>query len=378
MEAGTTSSSAMRCILLWLMLTAVCCQAHVVQQLFVDFSTEPEQWSASIRFDAGMALPSMRVDKESPQPTREWLTEQTPEQHAQLRSEAEAYIRSCLQFSNNLSDLDYQISFPEWSHHPPQFRKPFTDMGFAYFDLVCSGTLPAPRQTLNLTLSDGEHPDFAIGFADSQSLLTLTPGQSITLISAEASQATTAQSLWNFLGYGYRHVIPKGWDHVLFIAALCCISLAWKPLLLQSLVFTIGHTITLALSINDWIPPFTPKAQQFVELSIALTIVYVAIENLFASSIRKRRLAGIFAFGLIHGLGFASVLGATIRQAESTTLPLIAANLGVEFGQITVIVLCLIAFYPFHKRQMFSSVRISASTLIACVGLFWVVQRISF
>jgi uncharacterized membrane protein len=144
--------------------------------------------------------------------------------------------------------------------------------------------------------------------------------------------------------------------------------LAWKPLLLQSLVFTIGHTVTLALCINNSIPPLTPLAQQFVELTIALTIVYVAIENLFASSIRKCRLVGVFAF----------VLGSAIRQAESTTLPLIAANLGVEFGQITVIALCLITFYPFHKRQLFPHIRIYTSILIACVGLYWVVQRISF
>lgn len=363
----------MRFTLLLFLCSWLQCQAHVVQQLFVDFETQEETWTATIRFDAGIALPEMRADKEALQPKREWLLDQSASHHKQLRTEAEKYIRECIHFSSEGNTLDYHISFPEWDTDPPTFRSPFTDLGFAYFDMKLSGKLP--EHSLHVRVSTGEHPDFV--FSDGHHFTVVEPEQSQTIWLNSLSAPSDTISFWNFLHYGYRHVLPKGWDHVLFIAALCCLSFRWRPLLAQSLIFTIGHTITMALSITSTLPILSPSSIQWVEICIAATIVYVALENVFSAKIRPHRLLTIFIFGLIHGLGFAAVLGNTIRSSEHIALPLVAANLGVELGQITVIGIMLIALIWFHQKPYFRKILQSISTLIALTGIYWVIERVS-
>lgn len=337
---------------------------------------------AEIRFDAGMALPEMRVDKEAMQPKRQWLIDQTPQQHTELRKQAELYLRQAFQFywvtesSENL--IHYRVHFPEWDTSPPEFSKPFTDLGFAYFNVQCSGPIPESGGALEVRVREGDTPDFAFGYEriGSDRIVTAYPGKSLTLWTAEATPPSAQQSFLSFLDYGYRHVIPEGWDHVLFIAALCFLSFSWRPLLTQSLIFTLGHTITLALSISNTIPAIAPASMVWIEMIIAATIVYVALENLFTQKLKAHRLLTIFVFGLIHGLGFASVLGETIRASGSITMPLIAANLGVEVGQITVITFILVTLYWAKEKSYFPTIGKIASASIALVGTYWMVERL--
>ena len=161
------------------------------------------------------------------------------------------------------------------------------------------------------------------------------------------------------------------------MVGLFLFSPKWRPLLHQSLAFTLSHSVTLALSLLGVIS-FEGKLVEgkLVEALIALSIVYIAIENLRAKEDDKsgwKRLILVFAFGLIHGLGFGAVMR-TFMPSEEVIWPLIGFNIGIELGQITVLALCFLLFVWFVKY--FRWVRISGSVLIGLVGLFWFFERI--
>ncbi|MFC4996129.1 hypothetical protein [Rubritalea tangerina] len=126
------------------------------------------EWLAEIRFDAGIALPEMRADKEALQPKRQWLIDQTPTNMPLLRKEAEKYVRECLTFQwvtpKATTPLDFTVSFPEWETSPPSFANPYTDLGFAYFSIQCLGNIPdtfryPPSHTLLKVTTQTTHSD---------------------------------------------------------------------------------------------------------------------------------------------------------------------------------------------------------------------------
>ncbi|SHI41485.1 HupE / UreJ protein [Rubritalea squalenifaciens DSM 18772] len=377
----------MRRLTLYFLLSLLCllrAQAHVVEQMFADFNASDGSYQLTIRFDAGISLPEMRADKEALQPKFSWLQERSPEELARIKAETESFLHEYLQFSWDSIDsenqpLNFELSFPAWQHTPPKFEERFTDTGFAYFDVICHGKTPDKPGTLSLKIREGDYPDLAVGFPN-QHILTIYPGKGERLMEQQGKvrEPDQADSFLSFLDYGYRHVIPEGWDHVLFILALVCLSFAWKPLLTQSLVFTLAHTITLGLAVSGIIPPFSENATTLIEIFIAGTIAYVAIENLISKQVKTHRLTMIFLFGLIHGLGFASVLGDKIRAAGEITLPLLATNLGVELGQLSVIGITLACLFWAKQKSYFPIILKSISSVIALTGIYWVFDRIPF
>lgn len=179
-----------------------------------------------------------------------------------------------------------------------------------------------------------------------------------------------------YFALGFTHILPHGTDHILFVLGLFFLSRRWKPILLQVTSFTIAHTITLALTIYGLVslPP------SVVEPLIALSIVYVAVENLFTRELRPWRVALVFAFGLLHGMGFAGVLS-ELGLPRSEFLPaLVSFNAGVEAGQVAVIAVAfLLVGLPLRNRPWYHrGVVVPASCLIAAVGLYWSVQRVFF
>jgi hypothetical protein len=178
-----------------------------------------------------------------------------------------------------------------------------------------------------------------------------------------------------YLGLGFTHILPKGLDHILFVLGLFLLSRRLKPLLLQVTSFTIAHTVTLALSIYGVVslPP------SVVEPLIALSIVFVAVENVLTSELRPSRVILVFVFGLLHGLGFAGVLAELGLPRSELLSALISFNLGVEGGQLAVIGLAFLAVGLFRNRTWYRpAIVIPASCLIAAVGLYWSIQRIFF
>jgi len=177
----------------------------------------------------------------------------------------------------------------------------------------------------------------------------------------------------NFVYQGIVHIIPKGLDHILFILALFLLATKFSTLLWQISAFTLAHTLTLALGIYGVIN----ISSSIVEPLIALSIVYVAIENLYAEKLKQWRLAVIFIFGLLHGLGFAAVLLELGLAPSQFIMSLIAFNIGVEIGQVSVILLAAGLLYWCKNKVWYRQKVIKpASLLIALIGLFWFIERI--
>ena len=179
-----------------------------------------------------------------------------------------------------------------------------------------------------------------------------------------------------YIAVGFDHIIPKGLDHILFVLGLFFLSLQMRPLVTQITVFTVAHTITLALASLGYVT-VNPA---IVEPLIAASIVYVAVENIFTSKITWWRPLIIFGFGLLHGLGFASVLGEFGLAPGRFVAGLIGFNIGVEIGQLTVIGLAFLAVgYWFGKKPWYRArISIPASVAIALVGAYWAIERVFF
>jgi hypothetical protein len=180
---------------------------------------------------------------------------------------------------------------------------------------------------------------------------------------------------WEHFALGYTHILPKGLDHILFVFGLFLLSTRWRPLLLQVSAFTLAHSLTLGLSIYGFVslPP------QVVEPLIALSIVYVAIENIVTTELKPWRLVLVCGFGLLHGLGFAGVLQAVGLPPSEFLMGLVTFNLGVEAGQLTVILLASLLFAAWRDRASDSrrSIVVPASVVMAVTGLVWAMQRLT-
>jgi hypothetical protein len=185
--------------------------------------------------------------------------------------------------------------------------------------------------------------------------------------------ATRLETFRRFVLLGVTHILPWGIDHVLFVLGLALLSPRLGPLLAQVTAFTLAHTLTLALS-SFGVVRLSPG---IVEPLIALSIVYVAVENVVSPKLRPSRLVLVFAFGLLHGLGFAGVLGEIGLPEGQQLTALLAFNVGVELGQLGVIALAAVVVGAWMKLggDRKSLVR-PASILIAVTGLYWFVTRL--
>ena len=178
----------------------------------------------------------------------------------------------------------------------------------------------------------------------------------------------------DYLVIGFQHIVPKGLDHILFVVGLFLLSTRFKPLIWQISAFTLAHTITIFLGVMQ-IVQISPS---IVEPIIAISISYIAIENIFLKRLTRWRPIIVFIFGLLHGLGFAGILN-EIGVAESYFITsLISFNIGVEIGQLTVIGICfaIVGIWFGRKDWYRKYITIPLSAIIAVIGLVWFVQRI--
>jgi hypothetical protein len=171
---------------------------------------------------------------------------------------------------------------------------------------------------------------------------------------------------------GFEHIIPLGLDHILFVLGLFFFATQLRPLLFQVTAFTLAHTTTLALAATGVVS--IPAS--IVEPLIAATIVYVGVENTFGWGNMRGRTILVFCFGLLHGLGFASVLGDYGIAAGRFAAALIGFNIGVEFGQLAVITIAFALVGWFMRKDWYRrAIAIPASLVIAAIGAYWVVER---
>ena len=176
-----------------------------------------------------------------------------------------------------------------------------------------------------------------------------------------------------YLRLGFKHIVPEGLDHILFVLALFFLGQTWRKLVAQTTVFTVAHATTLFLAQYGVIS----LPGRYVEPLIAFSIACIALENIFSPRLGPARLALVFAFGLVHGLGFAGSLSEIRFPRDEFLLALLGFNFGVDLGQLFVIGLALLAVGWFRDKPWFRlRVMVPCCVVIAAVGLFWTVQRI--
>lgn len=202
----------------------------------------------------------------------------------------------------------------------------------------------------------------------------LSAGEISETIAIEgAAQRGFWQVVWNYIIIGFTHILPKGLDHILFVVGLFLLSTKLSALLWQVTAFTLAHTVTLALGVLGYVS-ISPA---IVEPLIAASIAYVAIENILTDKLHRWRPVVVFLFGLLHGLGFAGVLGEIGLSQTYFITGLIAFNVGVELGQLAVIAMCFLAVgYWFGKKPWYRRmIVIPASLFIAVIALWWFYER---
>lgn len=193
-------------------------------------------------------------------------------------------------------------------------------------------------------------------------------------INLAMERAPLEQVVWFYLKLGVEHIIPQGFDHILFITALCLLNNKLKTILWQATAFTVAHCLTLGLSAAG----FISLPSTVVEPIIAASIVFVAVENILTTQLKSWRVVIVFCFGLIHGLGFAAALNEIGLPRNSFLKSILSFNLGVEIGQIIVILMIFgFIIYPFGTKPWYRQrIVYPLSIAIALIALYWTVKRI--
>ena len=205
----------------------------------------------------------------------------------------------------------------------------------------------------------------------------LEGGQSSSPLSltAPAQDMTRVRIAWRYLTLGFTHILPFGLDHMLFVLGIYLLSTRTRFLLWQVSAFTVAHSITLGLSMYSVIS----ASPRIVEPMIAVSIAYIAIENIFLAELKSWRVTLVFAFGLLHGMGFAGALKELgLPRAEFMTA-LLTFNVGVEAGQLAVIAAAflLIGWHCANRAWYRGWIVIPASAVIGCIAAYWTLQRLS-
>jgi hydrogenase/urease accessory protein HupE len=193
-------------------------------------------------------------------------------------------------------------------------------------------------------------------------------------MSQPAPVAPAGKSIWanigEFILLGIEHILT-GYDHIAFLLALIVIGLSIKEVLKIITAFTVAHSITLLLAALQ----ILKLNSRLVESVIAFSICYVALENLLKKKVKYRWLV-TFAFGLIHGFGFASALQELIVGKSNLILSVLSFNLGVETGQLMIFFVLLPVLHLLKKKMEFRIITVGASAAVFMVGFAWLLERV--
>ena len=196
--------------------------------------------------------------------------------------------------------------------------------------------------------------------------------EAVVLAVGDAPRAPPPMSFVRMFGLGLEHILT-GYDHLLFLAALLVASRRWRSVVAIVTSFTLAHSLTLAAS---WLGLLSPPAS-LIEPLILASIVFIGVENLVRKGEPPARSLVSFAFGLIHGFGFAGALRELGLGADATgvLLPLLGFNLGVEAGQLAVIVLLLPLICWLRRQAGWARHALPAvSAIVTLAGGYWLVS----
>jgi hydrogenase/urease accessory protein HupE len=244
---------------------------------------------------------------------------------------------------------------------------------------ISAGSRLRVRSTLPARLTSGHRQFLVVRSKAGQTLAERILDSKNNTFEGDLAQLSASEarpgSFRQFLVLGVEHILT-GYDHVVFLLALLLAGGAFWNTAKIITSFTVAHSITLALAALDVIR--IPSS--VVEPLIAVSIVYVGVENLLRSDLRWRWLL-TFAFGLVHGFGFASVLRELGVGAAGVgvAVPLVSFNLGVELGQVSIMLLVLPLIWKLRSQPFFVLRCVPAcSLLVTMVGTYWLLQRTLF
>ena len=293
-----------------------------------------------------------------------------------LQQFSTATVNKTLILDSQMSTLTtflFTASLPT-SHEPMKLVVPIG----APIDYPVVYTLQIPSAQVSMTrwLEDGAHESEPYDW-----FAKAPQGNTRTIAVPLRQEAVAPESLpWHrqaalYLRLGFRHIVPEGADHILFVLGLFFLGVTWRKLLSQTTVFTIAHATTLFLSTYG----VFGLPSSYVEPAIALSIAWIAIENVFKPRLGPSRLALVFCFGLVHGLGFASSLSDIPFPKHDFLFALLGFNFGVDLGQLFVMAMAFLLVGWFRHEPWFRQrITIPASLTIASIGLIWAAQRVIF
>jgi hydrogenase/urease accessory protein HupE len=356
--------------------------AHSMKQVRSEFAVDGDKWRASVWLEAWALYPE-DGPKVPPGPPgdpktagKAWVAGLDAADHADMRETAKMFLDETFLLKLNDASLKAEYSFPDYTVPLPELRENEDGNSLVRIDL--QGAIPEKSDgVISLVWQDDEDEPLAMEVkTPAIRLLKIEPRSApVDLMKIRADgtlEASGTSSLWTWIASGFRHILPLGIDHICFILGLFLLQPKWRPLLWQTSAFTLAHSITLALVV---LGVFTIPSS-VVEPMIALSIAYVGIENLWVKELKPWRVALVFALGLLHGMGFASVMQELEIPQGQVIEPLVGFNLGVELGQVTVLASAFaLTFWCFNKPG-FVVVRKIASALIGIVGLYWTYDRI--
>jgi len=349
---------------------------HKIDAMEFEFQASPDEWVLKGDIDVSYLLPEFR-NNDDVDPLRRYplMNETSPDQWKVYLSEMEATLNRLLTFKFNGQEIPHIFHYPGFSIENPVLPEDLDDIAFIHIEIKA-----APVQgegELRLHWNDDLEAELIVVLDPNKDALPLSAlaGESVPLLTQDAAGHTEnpdVSPLSSWLFSGFHHVIPKGLDHILFIIGIFLAAPRLSPILGQSLLFTLAHSITLTCAVMGWLNfPTT-----YIEIIIAASIAWIGIENLWLKKVGRKRILLVFGFGLIHGLGFASVLGDLLVNVpkDKQILPLVGFNIGVEIAQVTLLVIAWLLIRSFKTHQ--KRIQFIGSLLIAAAGIFWMIERI--
>jgi hypothetical protein len=340
----------------WLLIALGCVSvhAHQIAEMSMALEVAGAEVSAVIDADAAYLLPELRGDEDEEAKDLAWLRAQGPAGWARIEEEATRYLKDCLRFEADGREVSWTLRIPEFQNDPPDFATEGEPEDLPMVDVVIQATLPPGARALDVIWNEpfGVVLIATTGTGDTAETTPLVSGERATLAGREPSSPElrpTVPSFGRWVVLGFEHILPKGLDHILFVLGLFLLVPKWQPLLRQTIVFTLAHSLSLAAAALGWVSfPAGP-----VEILIAASIAWVGLENLWAKELGKWRLGLVGVFGLIHGLGFASVLADLLPAGQPEKIPgaLLGFNIGVEIGQIAVLGIAFVCFGWLGERH---------------------------
>jgi hydrogenase/urease accessory protein HupE len=334
--------------------------AHPVPFSFLDFYLKPSGVEATLiihdfdlAHDLGISPPERLADPS-------FLAERAPS------------IRALLTDRLQITADDKPLR-PEWGAPEPLLDRQSVRVALRFPEVTKPGKLGI---TASMFPYDPVHQTFVNVYEDDELIRQLILNRFQNRVEHVVGTRQGALSvIARFVPEGIHHILI-GPDHLLFLIGLLLLGGTMRRLLLVVTAFTIAHSITLSLAALEI---FTPPAR-IIEPAIALSIVYVGFDNLLVKEGRDVRAWIAFAFGFIHGFGFANVLREMALPRGALGWSLFSFNLGVEIGQMVVVIIVASALAVLRARseRVGRAVAFAGSVVVILAGAFWFVQRVFF